>query len=117
MTTQVRQAYEKLMAGCQEQGIIRRNGFLYLDGEAEIHFRRKGALERDIAQIAPEELADGLYQIIQQNVTVEREGLYRALGAQCGQTRLGRADIAALERALNLLADKIQIDGSEISLK
>ena len=38
--------------GCQRYGIIRRNGFLYLDNGKEIQFRGPGDVERDIKQIA-----------------------------------------------------------------
>ena len=117
VTSRVVEDYEQRMARCQRQGIVRRDGFLYIDDDRKITFRSAGTLERELRQIAPEELADGLYQIIQQNVTVEREGLYRALASQCGLTRVGRAALPILAAALNLLADRIEIDGDLITLK
>ena len=52
------------MYGYQRYGIIRRNGFLYLDNGKEIRFRGPGDIERDIKQSAPEELAAGMFEIL-----------------------------------------------------
>lgn len=96
---------------------IRRNGFLYLDNGKEIQFRGPGDIERDIKQIAPEELAAGMFEILKQNVTADKSGLYRSLAAQCGVTRVGKAINEAMDAALNVLSDRIIIDGEQISIK
>ena len=70
----MQRAYEQQMYGCQRYGIIRRNGFLYLDNGKEIPFRGLGDVERDIRQIAPEELAAGMFEILKQNVTADKSG-------------------------------------------
>ncbi len=117
VTSVVQRAYEQQMYGCQRYGIIRRNGFLYLDSEKEIQFRGPGDIERDIKQIAPEELAAGMLEIIKQNVTVDRSGLYRSLAAKCGVTRVGKAANEAMDAALNVLNDRITVDGEQITIK
>lgn len=117
VTNVVQRAYEQQMYGYQRYGIIRRNGFLYLDNGKEIQFRGPGDVERDIKQIAPEELAAGMFEILKQNVTADKSGLYRSLAAQCGVTRVGKAINEAMDAALNVLSDCIIVDGEQISIK
>ena len=117
VTSVVQQAYEQLMNQCRQYGIIRRNGFLYLDSDKEISFRAPGDIKRDIKQIAPEELAAGLLEILKQNVTADKNGVYRSLAAQCGVNRLGKTINEAMDSALYILSDRIVIDGDQISLK
>ena len=117
VTSVVQRAYEQQMHGHQRYGIIRRNGFLYLDNGKEIQFRGPGDIERDIKQIAPEELAAGMLEILKQNVTADKSGLYRSLALQCGVNRVGKAISETLDSALHTLEDYIVIDGDQISLK
>lgn len=117
VTNVVQRAYEQQMYGCQRYGIIRRNGFLYLDNGKEVQFRGPGDIERDIKQIAPEELAAGMFEILKQNVTADKSGLYRSLAAQCGVTRVGKAINEAMDAALNVLSDRIIIDDEQVSIK
>lgn len=117
VTSAVRRAYEQEMRGFQSYGIIRRNGFLYLDNGGNIIFRVPGDIKRNIKQIAPEELASGMLEIIKQNMTVDRNGLYCSIAAKCGITRLSKTNIEILDTALSLLGDSIAIDDERISLK
>ena len=117
VTSVVQRSYEEQMYGCQRYGIIRRNGFLYLNDAKEIQFRGPGDIERDIKQIAPEELAAGMFEILKQNVTADKSGLYRSLAAQCGVARVGKAINEAMDSALLILKDRIIVDGEQISLK
>lgn len=59
----------------------------------------------------------GMLEILKQNVTAEKTGLYRFLAAQCGVTRLGKAVTEAMDEALALLQDQVVIDGEQVSLK
>ena len=117
VTNVVQRAYEQQMYGYQRYGIIRRNGFLYLDNGKEVQFRGPGDIERDIKQIAPEELAAGMFEILQQNVTANKSGLYRSLASQCGVARVGKSVYEAMDSALDILKDRIVVDGDQISLK
>ena len=117
VTSAVQRSYEWQMHGHQRYGIIRRNGFLYLDNGKEIQFRSPGDIERDIKQIAPEELAAGMFEILKQNVTADKNGLYRSLAAQCGAARVGKAINEAMDAALDVLKDRIIFDGEQIAIK
>ena len=117
VTKAVMRTYEQQMYGYQRYGIVRRNGFLYLDNGKEIQFRRPGDIERDIKQISPEELAAGMYEILKQNVTADKNGLYRSLAAQCGVARVGKAINEALDSALNVLKDCVVVEGEQVSIK
>ncbi len=117
VTAVVQREFEQQMHGYQSLGIIRKNGFLYLDNKEEICFRAPGAIERDIKQIAPEELAAGMLEILKQNITVDKNGLYHSMALQCGATRVGKAINEAMDCALDILKDRIIIDGEQISLK
>lgn len=117
VTSVVQRTYEQQMYGCQRYGIFRKNGFLYLDTGKEIQFRGPGDIERDIKQIAPEELAAGMFEILKQNVTVDKSGLYRSLAAQCGVARVGKAINESMDAALDILKDRIIVDGEQISIR
>ena len=117
VTSVVQRAYEQQMHGCQQYGIIRKNGFLYLDNGKEIQFRKPGDIKRDIKQIAPEELAAGMLKILKQNVTADKSGLYRLLAVQCGTNRIGKAIYEPLDYALKILEGSIVIDGEKLSLR
>lgn len=90
VTKVVWQDYKQKMYGCQRYGSIRRNGFLYLENDQEIQFRGPGDIERDIKQIAPEELAAGMLEILKQNVTAGKNGLYRSLVSRRSINRVGK---------------------------
>lgn len=117
VTSLVQQKYEQQMYGCQRNGIIRRNGFLYLNDAGEIKFRTPGDITRDIKQIAPEELAVGMLEILRQNITADKNGLYRSLALQCGANRLSKAISESFDEALRLLKSSVVIEDNQISLK
>lgn len=117
VTSAVQQAYEQQMYGCEQYGILRRNGFLYLSNGKEAQFRGPGDMKRDIKQIAPEELAAGMLEILKQNVTVDKSGLYRSLALQCGVNRVGKAITEYFDVALQTFEDSIVINGDQLSLK
>ena len=115
----MRHTYEQQMAGYQSYGIIRKNGFLYLDNRKEIQFRVPcDDVKRDIKQIAPEELAAGMYEILKQNVTADKSGLYQSLAAQCGIARVGKSINETMDAALKVLTKNysLMINGDQISL-
>ena len=91
--------------------------FLYCCHAERIQFRKPGDLQREIKQIAPEELASGMMEILKQNVTVDRNSLYRLLAAQCGLSRVGKATNEYMDAALCTLREVVVIDNDQISLK
>lgn len=118
VTSVVQRTYEQLMRRCQQVGIIRRDGFLYLKGQEKFAFRTPSAdLKRDIKDICLEELAAGLLELLRQNVTADKAGLYHAFAGQCGCSRVGKAINERFDDALNLLGDKVRVDGDIISVK
>lgn len=118
VTSVVQREYENLMFACHRYGIIRRNGFLYLENRMEIQFRcSDDAAVREIKYIAPEELAAGMYSILKQNVTADKNGLYRLLASQCGVSRVGKAVNESFDAALSLLKNYITMEGDQLSLK
>ncbi len=119
VTNVVRDEFNKLMWNCEKQGIIRRNGFLYLQGK-EIPMLRvptEGKTSREIKYIAIEELANGLKELLKRNMTVEKAGLFKFLAEQLGFSRTGDAIFARLESALKLLANEVETNGEMLSLK
>ena len=44
-----------------------------------------------------------MFEILKQNVTADRNGLYRSLATQCGVARVGKAINEAMDAALNVL--------------
>ena len=119
VTNVVRDEFDRLMWNCRREGIIRRNGFLYLQGK-EIPMLRvpvEGKTPREIKYIALEELANGLKELLKQNVTAEKTGLFKLLVEQLGFARMGDSILARLESALKLIAKDIDINGEMLSLK
>ena len=56
-------------------------------------------------------------EILKQNITVEKSGLFRLLIQQLGFSRMGGAIIDRLEDALRLISKDIEIKGDMVSLK
>ena len=72
---------------------------------------------REIKYIAPEELAAGMLEILQQNISADKNGLFRSIAQQCGVNRVGKTINIYMEQALDLLKDSIVVDGEQLSLK
>lgn len=119
VTTAVQREYEDKICGCERYGIVRKNGFLYLKDGKEIRFRTPGEFPRELREIAPEELAAGMLELIQQNVTIDKASLFRSLAALCGVTRVGKTVNETLADAFRLLEqeDRILVSDDQISLK
>lgn len=119
VTSAVVNEYEEKMRGCERRGIIRRDKFLYLEDKKEIHLRvpSPGGVVRDIKYISLEELSAGMYEIIQRNIAVDKDGLFLTVSKLLGFTRAGKAIHDRLELALSLLESVVDIDGNTISVK
>lgn len=119
VTNVVRNQFEKLMWNSQRQDIVRRNGFLYLQGREIPMLRvpRDSKNLREIKYIALEELANGLKELLKQNVTAEKAGLFKLLAEQLGFARMGDSILVRLESALKLISNDIETNGEVLSLK
>ena len=104
------------MKDCDAHGIVRRDGFLYLSGVTSYELRVPG-VSRDIKNIALEELASGMYTILTQNISSDKESLYRTLVTALGFSRAGDAMNVRLDAALARLQGVVSIDGQTVSLK
>lgn len=119
VTNVVRDRFDDLMKGCSAYNIERKNGFLYLKGK-EVPMLRvpdNTTASREVKYIALEELANGMMEILRQNIKVEKVGLFRLLLQQLGFTRMGDAIVERLNKALFTINDRITIDGDFLSLK
>lgn len=120
VTPAVRQDFEDKLLGYESYGISRSDGFLRLDVGQEVQLRRPGdGVERDIKQIAPEELAAGMIELLKQNQTVGQKDLFRALAKQCGVSRVGANAEEAMNAALALLErvqKRVVVENEQVSL-
>lgn len=119
VTNVVRNSFRRLMWNCDSLGIIQRNGFLYLRGK-EIPMLRvpaDGVTPREIKYIDVQELALGLKEILKQNVTAEKIGLFKLLIQQLGFSRMGDGILTQMEDALKLINNEIETNGEMLSLK
>ena len=64
-----------------------------------------------------QELALGLKEILRQNVTAEKMGLFKLIVQQLGFSRMGDTILAQMEKALKLISKDIETNGEMISLK
>ena len=120
VTNVVKNEFDETMFDCRRLGIIRKNGFLYLQG-MEIPMLRipnkNSRLLREIKYISIEELANGMKEILKRNITVEKKGLFQLLVQKLGFSRMGDAILERMETTLKYLSPYIIIDGDMISLK
>lgn len=77
---------------------------------------RNNTVVRDIKYISLEELALGMKEILKQNISVEKIGLFRLLVQQLGFNRMGDAILDRLESALQLISKEIEFNGDILSL-
>lgn len=108
VTNVVIEQFNNKMAGCSALGVIRKNGFLYLQGHDEIKLRIPG-VKREIKYICIEELADGFYTLIKQNVSATTEGLFKTMTNLLGFSRTGDAIVTRYSEAIKLLKQKDMI--------
>lgn len=120
VTSVVQRMHEKNMNKCLKNGIIRRDGFLWLENQPEVAFRvysaAKAKIPRELRYVSEEELAAGMYELIRQNVSVDKNGLFRSISNLLGFARAGNTAIERFERALASLSDRVEINGSTVSI-
>ncbi|MDE7348761.1 MAG: DUF4011 domain-containing protein [Clostridia bacterium] len=117
LTDAVWEKFDRLTSRCQSEGIIRKDGFMYLKNRPiSLRVPAQGFV-REIKYIAPAELARGMYKVICKNITVDRMGLYRMLAKLLGFSKLGDAMVRRFDEALALLKNDIDIEGEELSIK
>lgn len=111
-------AFDNDIKECINTTIDIKNGFIYLKNK-QIPLLRvpEKSVIRDIKYIAKEELANGLFELIKHNVSVDKNGLYRLLVSYLGYIRVGDAMISKLDEALLTLNGKLEITGNIISIK
>lgn len=117
VTSVVQKSFDIKMRGCEYFGIIRKNGFMYLENKP-IVFRLPGDIVRDFSQISPEEIGEGMLEIVSKNVKVTKDGLYKFMVELYGKKRIGKHDTEALDNALFALIKSCKIveNDGQISL-
>ena len=112
VTSVVIREYETGMHGCERVGIVRKDGFLYVRDREIPMLRvpdREDSMVREVKYIAPEELAKGLLELLRQNVSAEKTGLFRLLAQRLGFSRVGDAMQERFKEALLLLSGDVEI--------
>lgn len=119
VTSVVQREYETRMYGCERNGIIRRNGFLYLKDNHNYMLRVPGECDdkREIKYISLEELAAGMLVIIEHNVTVDKSGMFKLLANELRFQRVADNILARFEGALELLDSFVEVDGDNITMR
>ncbi len=118
VTAVVIREYESAMMSCERADILRKDGFLYLRNR-EIPMLRVPQNDgeiREIKYIAIGELAEGLREMLKQNVSAEKAGLFLLLAQSLGFTRVGDAMQERFDAALRTLAKDIEINDGMLSL-
>jgi hypothetical protein len=111
--------YREAMSDYQNRGIEILDGFLYLRDQTDFQLRIPAPDQspRDIKYIALEELAAGMYEVICQNVSVDKNCLFHLIATKLGFARAGNAIQERLEQALLRLADVVDLSDDTLSLK
>lgn len=117
VTSAVRKDFDDKMRGCEEYGIIRKNGFLYLKGK-DIRFRMPSeSLIREVRQIAPEELAWCMVYTLKRLKVLDKDELYRTIAGFCAASRTGNLIVEALDSAFELIKDLVVVENGIVFLK
>ena len=116
VTKKVHDDFRYLMGNCHRVGIIKKDGYLYLNKNKELKLRVPG-YKRDIKDISIEELSSGMYELIKQNITVEKNNLYRTLSNKCGFDRVRKTISDRFDIVLESLSELVVIDNDTISIK
>lgn len=101
VTKAVLSSYEYAMFGCESDGIVRKDGFLYME-DMKIEFHVPGD-KRDIKYISSEEIADGMLRLIEQNASVPIDSLYKKIGELQQISRTGSKLTEKCDTAVNYL--------------
>lgn len=119
VTSYVTDQYEYNMRNAGAYGITRRNGFLYLSGNNSYTMRvPDGDFKRDFNYIAYEELAAGMYYIIKNSVTVDKDALYLATVKVLGFAKVTDNFRQRLDKALSILSkNSVDVDGDIIKIR
>ncbi|MBR6687286.1 MAG: DUF4011 domain-containing protein [Clostridia bacterium] len=120
VTSAVRTEYNRILATCTNYKIERKDGFLYVRGKQIPMLRvpaEDSATFREVKQIALEELALGMLEVLKQNVSVEKLGMFRLISQRLGFTRVSEAVSDRLEEALKLILDKVDNACETLTLK
>ncbi len=118
LTERVYNEHNTLMYGAREKGIIRRNGFMYLDSQKEYVMRVPSeTTKRDIKDISYEELASGIVKLVEICMITDKDGLYKMLAKALGYSRVTDVVYQRIEEAFELVKDKFSITGNMISLR
>ncbi len=118
VTASIRQRFRDQMKDCWLNGIYRKDGFLYLTDE-QVHFRASGDISREIKYISTDELAEGMYAILKQNESADKNGLYHFLAQQCGVSRVGNAIYESMDKALACLQEqaRVTVEGDMVTIR
>ena len=98
----VRDEFDDLMYHCELNGIIRKNGFLYLKENLEIKLRIPGK-KREAKYISIVELASGILSLLDVNEVITREDLVQAMVHLLGYSKTGDVILQRLDRAIDQL--------------
>ena len=93
------------------------NAVALFDGMAFCIWRMAKKFNSEGRAISNGTSSKGMLEILKQNVTADKNGLYRSLVSQCGINRVGKTINEILDSALRLLEDTIDIDGDQLSLR
>lgn len=118
VTSVVWREYEEKVRGFR-WNLVRKKGFLYKEGGKSCMLRvpAEGDTPREIKYIELQELANGLRALLEQNVTAEKNGLFKLLAQQLGFSRAGDTAQERMEEALALLRGEVEEENGFLSLK
>ena len=107
------------LKGCTKYGITRKKGFVYLKDMTEYRLRApaEGEKQRNVNDIATEELATGILELVRYYVTVDKTPLFNAIARHLGYSRAGETMTARLNEALKTVRKYITVDGDTFTAK
>lgn len=107
------------LKGCTKYGITRKKDFVYLKDMTEYRLRApaEGEKQRNVNDIATEELAAGILELVRYYVTVDKTPLFNAIARHLGYSRAGETMTARLNEALKTVRKYITVDGDTFTAK
>lgn len=105
---------------CKNRVVVK-GDFLWSPSMKKPVFRKPeiGFTPREINQISPEEIAEGMKAIIETSIGIEKQALFQRIAWTLGFNRTGEKILTSLEFAFNFLIQKeeILVKGENISIK
>jgi hypothetical protein len=113
LSTYVEDRFSLALTSIELIDAVSKNGYLYLSGRNMPMMRvpdEISGIVREIKYIPKGEIALGMREVIKQNRTLTKDGLYRLISKKLGYARLSDAACEKFDSSLAILSGEVSVD-------